>query len=99
MPLRWITDPRSGKPVGRSLSTYNHPQGVSMNHSNRTRQFVESVADWARPIPWQLFVHLTFPWNVRSEAADSKFRAFVNDLEKHLKTRVCFIAGKEGRSK
>ncbi|WP_263383600.1 hypothetical protein [Granulicella arctica] len=70
-----------------------------MDHTTRDRRFNESVADWVRPIPWQLFVHLTFPWNVRSETADSKFREFVNDLEKTLKTRVCFIAGKEGRSK
>jgi hypothetical protein len=66
---------------------------------SRDREVVDSVAEWIRPIPWQLFVTLTFPWNVKAETADRKLCEFINHIERELKTRICFIAGKEGCSK
>jgi len=66
---------------------------------SRDREGVDAVAEWIRPIPWQQFVTLTFPWNVSEETADRKLREFINHLERKLKTRICFIAGKEGASK
>jgi hypothetical protein len=63
------------------------------------RAALDELAKWVRPIPWQLFVTVTFPWNVASETADRKLRDFLNELERVLKTRICFLAGKEGYTK
>lgn len=66
---------------------------------SRDREVVNQVAEWIRPIPWQLFVTLTFPWNIRAETADQKLGDFINEIERNLKTRICLIAGKEGVTK
>lgn len=65
------------------------------NLSRQDRTAVDEIAHWLQPINWQFFVTLTFPWNVRAETADAKLKAWLNALERDLKTRVCFIAGKE----
>jgi hypothetical protein len=59
------------------------------------RQHVDAVARWLSPVAWQLFLTLSFPWNLREETADRKFRAFLNILERELRTRICFLGGKE----
>jgi hypothetical protein len=61
----------------------------------RDRAIVDAAAKWLRPVSWQWFVTLTFPWNVRSETADFKLKKWLNQIEKTLKSRVCFVAGKE----
>jgi hypothetical protein len=63
------------------------------------RRTVDELAEWLRPIDWQLFVTLTFPWNARSETADVKFKSLINSLERTMQTSVCYVAGKEARSK
>ena len=59
------------------------------------RQVVDAVAKWLSPVPWQWFVTLTFPWNVRSETADRKIKKWLDTTERELRARVCFVAGKE----
>lgn len=60
------------------------------------RQVVNAVAQWLRPIRWQWFVvTLTFSWRVTDETADGKLHNWLNAIERDLKTRVCFVAGKE----
>jgi len=34
-----------------------------VERSERKRQVIETLAEWVRPIQWQAFAHLTFPWN------------------------------------
>ena len=45
------------------------------------RRAVDAVAKWLRPIPWQWFVTLTFPWDVRDATAVRKLRLLLNELE------------------
>ena len=59
------------------------------------RAAVDAVAEWLRPVPWQWFVTLTFPWNVRAETADRKLKGWIDLVEKDLRNRMCFVAGKE----
>ena len=59
----------------------------------------DAIAEWLSPIPWQLFITLTFPWNVTSETADRKLKEFINSLERDLKTRICYAAGRESQTK
>jgi hypothetical protein len=61
----------------------------------RDRQAVGAVAVWLRPIRWQWFLTLTFPWSVRDETADQKLHAWFNALEHDLGTRICYVAGRE----
>jgi hypothetical protein len=61
----------------------------------RDRIVIDATAKWLRPVPWQLFVTLTFSWNVRGETADLKLKQWLNTVERELKARVCFVASKE----
>jgi hypothetical protein len=61
------------------------------------RRAVDAVAKWLRPIPWQWFVTLTFPWDVRDATAVRKLRLLLNELEKHHKGDVCAVAGQESK--
>lgn len=63
--------------------------------SPEDRLVVDAVAKWLRPVCWQWFVTLTFPWNVKSETADLKLRDWINAIERELRTRMCFVYGKE----
>lgn len=65
----------------------------------RDRITVDVVAEWLRPVRWQWFATLTFPWNVRSETADKKLKMLINALERHHRANVGFVAGKESRSR
>ena len=65
----------------------------------RDRAIPEAVADLVRSIDWQLFVTLEFPWNVRSETADRKFKVLIDQLEREMRTRICYVVGKESRTK
>ncbi len=65
----------------------------------RDKVVVNALAEWVRPIQWQLFVTLTFPWNVKDETADRKLATFLDQLECATKGRIGFLAGKESRSK
>jgi hypothetical protein len=65
----------------------------------RNRVIVDAVAEMVRPIEWQLFVTVEFPWDVRPETADRKFNALINELERDMKTRIGYVVGKESRSK
>ena len=72
-----------------------HPEHWYSRISQQDRAQVDALARWLHPVQWQLFVTLTFTWNVSSETADSKLREFLNAVEKDLRTKVCFVAGKE----
>jgi hypothetical protein len=61
----------------------------------KDRIVVDATARWLRPVSWQWFVTLTFPWNVTSETADAKLKQWLNLIERTMRTRVCFVAGKE----
>ncbi len=61
----------------------------------RDRLVVDAAAKWFRPVAWQWFITLTFPWNVRSETADAKLKEWLNIIERTLRTQICFVAGKE----
>lgn len=65
----------------------------------RDRQVVDAEAKWLRPVEWQWFVTLTFPWNVRAETAVRKLRQFINTLEKSVRSNLCMVAGQESRSR
>jgi len=65
------------------------------NMAPNDRAFADSMADWVGDVPWQLFCTFTFPWNVSRKTADMQLRLLLNDLESHLKTQICFLAGKE----
>lgn len=62
------------------------------------RQMVDAVATWLAPIHWQFFVTLTFRWNVREDTAIKHLRGFISNIQRELRSRVCFVAGKERRS-
>jgi len=57
------------------------------------------MADWLRPVRWQWFVTLTFPWNVTYSTADYKLRSFTNAIERYHRTIIGYVAGKESRSR
>lgn len=59
------------------------------------RQEIDAITKWLSPVPWQWFVTLTFSWNVKGETADLKFNKWLDAVERELKARVCFVAGKE----
>ena len=61
----------------------------------RDRRVVNAAAKWLSPVSWQWFVTLTFPWSVKGETADAKLKEWLNRTERTLRTRVCFVAGKE----
>jgi len=63
----------------------------------RERAVVDAAATWLRPVAWQFFVTLTFPWNPRPETAVLKLRQFANALEKHYGCNLCFVAGQESK--
>jgi hypothetical protein len=65
----------------------------------RDRAIPEAAADLVQPIDWQLFVTLEFTWNVRAETADRKFKALIDQLEREMRTRICYVVGKESRTK
>ena len=61
------------------------------------RLAIDALARWLRPVPWQYFLTCTFPWDVKPETAVRKLRLFINGLEKHHRTRICFVAGQESK--
>jgi hypothetical protein len=63
------------------------------------REVVTEWGRWLAPIKWQLFVTLTFPWNIAPGTADRKFKEMINSLERAMKERIGYLAGKEGKSK
>jgi hypothetical protein len=65
--------------------------------SAKDRQAADAISKWIRPIPWQLFLTLTFPWNVRAETAQKKLRQLVNLLEKTHRADVCYVAARESK--
>src|ERR1035438_7489724 len=62
-------------------------------------QVSAAAAEWLEPIPWQLFCTLEFPYKARPELAVKKFDSMVNNLERSLRTRVCYVNASETRSK
>ncbi len=77
--------------------TYQKRRDDEMQY--RDRAIPEAVADLVRSIDWQLFVTLEFPWNVRAETADRKFKELIDQLEREMRTRICYVVGKESRTK
>lgn len=59
----------------------------------------EAYERWLSPIAWQVWGTATFPWNVRAETADAKFKEFLNVIEGTIKGRVCCAWARENRSK
>jgi len=58
-----------------------------------------ATAEWLRPVPWQLFATLEFPWNASHKTASRLFDSLINKLERFMRTRVCFLRALENRSK
>src|ERR1035437_6307736 len=58
-----------------------------------------ALAEWLNPIDWQTFGTFEFPWNVRPETARLKFDEMINNLERDMRTRVCFLRSAETRAK
>lgn len=65
----------------------------------RDRNVVTAVAEWLRPVRWQWFVTLTFPWDVAYSTADRKLRELINALERFHRAPIGYVAGKESRSR
>jgi hypothetical protein len=57
------------------------------------------VAEWLRPVPWQIFATLEFPWSAKPETAGHKFAHLIDMMERSLRTRVCSLYAAETRSK
>jgi hypothetical protein len=57
------------------------------------------VAEWLRPVAWQLFATLEFPWSTKPETASKKFARLIDSMERSLRTRVCSLYAAETRSK
>jgi hypothetical protein len=49
-------------------------------------------------IPWQLFATFTFARRVADEEADVAFRAFINEIERQVRSPIAFVRGDEKRS-
>jgi hypothetical protein len=73
--------------------TQTWPQRLSA----RDHEAVDAIVEWVKPVPWQWFITLTFPWNVSWQTAVRKLRQFARGLEKVTKAKVCFVAGQESR--
>jgi hypothetical protein len=72
---------------------------ISWTKRGQVKAAVEAVAGWVRPIEWQQFVTMTFPWNVTSETAERKFKAMLGAMEREMRTPVAYVAAMEGRAK
>jgi len=59
----------------------------------------DAVAQWMRPIPWQSFLTLTFPFAPSAQVATAKFDELVNELEKAIRIKVGFVVAQETRDK
>jgi hypothetical protein len=86
------------------MSPNRKEQGAVMNNTDLSlfrKRYDEpdAVANWLRPIEWQLFATLEFPWRARPETAGRKFAELVNTMERSLRTRVCYVNATETRSK
>ena len=60
----------------------------------RDRQVVDAAAKWLRPVPWQWFVTLTLPWNVRSETADAKLKEWLNLIERTMRPGSALLSAR-----
>ena len=67
---------------------------------SRPRSDAETVAayaEWVGMIPWQLFATFTFARRVADEEADVAFRAFINEIERQVRSPIAFVRGDEKR--
>jgi len=80
-----------------TMTTENEmKRGTWWHHLTATdKATLEAWAEWLRPIPWQWMVTATFPWAVTAETADSKLGAWVNGIERTLRSRLCMVGGRE----
>jgi hypothetical protein len=86
------------------MSPNRKDQGAVMNNTKlslfcKSHDAPDAVANWLRPIQWQLFATLEFPWRARPETAGRKFAELVDKMERSLRTRVCYVNATETRSK
>jgi hypothetical protein len=58
-----------------------------------------ALTEWLNPIDWRTFGTFEFPWNARPETARLKFDEMINNLERDMRTRVCFVLSAETRAK
>jgi hypothetical protein len=65
--------------------------------TEKDRFVVSKISEWIRVIDWKWFVTLTFPWNVTHETAVTKLREFINQLERLVRSNVCYVAGQESK--
>lgn len=63
----------------------------------RERANIRAYADWFERINWQLFCTFTFAWNVSDPQADKSFSAFIDRLERLVRSDVCYVRGDEKR--
>lgn len=76
-------------------STHQHIGSWYTRIPAADRRVITAMADWLRPINWQLFATLTFPVPRRLETAQSDLKRFVNELEREIRRNICYVAGAE----
>jgi hypothetical protein len=66
--------------------------------TRRDTETVQAYADWLGRIKWDLFATFTFAWRVADAQADTVFKAFINDIERQVRSPLAFVRGDEKRA-
>jgi len=68
-------------------------------HANRfsPRKTTAAYEHWLRQVPWQLFVTLTFAYQVSDAQASRIFAEFINRAEAHVRAPIAYVRGDEKR--
>ena len=48
-------------------------------------------------IPWRVFATFTFAWSVSDAQADENVMAFINEMERQIRSPIAFVRGDEKR--
>jgi hypothetical protein len=65
--------------------------------TRRDTETVQAYAEWLKGIQWQLFATFSFAWRVADAQADDVFKAFINELERLVRSPIAFVRGDERR--
>jgi hypothetical protein len=65
--------------------------------TKREIETVKGYAKWLTKVPWQLFATYTFAWAVTDRHADEVFCAYIDTLERALRSPVAYVRGDEKR--
>ncbi|HEY2470149.1 MAG TPA: hypothetical protein VGI45_20280 [Terracidiphilus sp.] len=63
-----------------------------------SQEITTAYKEWLGQVPWKLFATYTFTWSVSDAQADDVFKAYINELEKLLRSPIAFVRGDEKRS-